>query len=227
MFRIIFVLFLLSSLAAPATAVAQVATGTIRVIDGDTLDVGRMRVRLYGIDAPEANQTCQTEQGLDWRCGDWVSREVRAQYQGRQARCEAMDTDRYGRMVARCLVEGRDIGQDLVAQGLAFAYRRYAMDYDLTEKQAAVAQRGLWAMHVQDPAAFRREGAPAQQAGPAAQSATTDCTIKGNISAKGERIYHMPGQRDYARTRINTAQGERWFCSAAEARNAGWRAALR
>ena len=50
--------------------------------------------------------------------------------------------------------------------------------------------------------------------------------IKGNISGNG-RIYHMPGQYDYARTRINTGKGERWFCSEAEARAAGWRAAKR
>lgn len=227
MLRIIFALFLLSTAMMPATAQAQITAGTVRVIDGDTFDVGDTRVRLFGIDAPEANQTCKTEQGLNWRCGDWVSRAVRAQYQGKHARCEAMDTDRYGRTVARCQIEGRDIGDDLVAQGLAFAYRRYAMDYDLTEKQAAIAQRGLWAMQVQDPAAFRREGATAPQASTAAQQGTNGCMIKGNISAKGERIYHMPGQRDYARTRINTAQGEKWFCSAAEARQAGWRPALR
>ena len=56
--------------------------------------------------------------------------------------------------------------------------------------------------------------------------ATTSCDVKGgNISVKnGERIYHVPGQRYYADTVISTGRGERWFCSAAEARAAGWRA---
>ena len=53
--------------------------------------------------------------------------------------------------------------------------------------------------------------------------ASPDCTIKGNISMSGERIYHVPGQRYYAATRINPAYGERWFCSEEEARAAGWR----
>lgn len=54
--------------------------------------------------------------------------------------------------------------------------------------------------------------------------ATVACDIKGNISVKnGDRIYHMPGQKYYAETRINAGQGERWFCSEAEARAAGWR----
>jgi hypothetical protein len=49
------------------------------------------------------------------------------------------------------------------------------------------------------------------------------CRIKGNISATGERIYHVPGQRYYDATYIDTAAGEHWFCSEAEARAAGWR----
>lgn len=56
--------------------------------------------------------------------------------------------------------------------------------------------------------------------------AARDCRIKGNVSiATGERIYHVPGQADYDRTKISPAYGERWFCSEAEARRAGWRRA--
>ncbi len=48
------------------------------------------------------------------------------------------------------------------------------------------------------------------------------CRIKGNISANG-RIYHVPGQRFYSRTIIDPSGGERWFCTEADARAAGWR----
>lgn len=51
------------------------------------------------------------------------------------------------------------------------------------------------------------------------------CDIKGNISASGERIYHVPGQRYYDATVVWPLRGERWFCSEAEARAAGWRRA--
>ncbi|MBR3595094.1 hypothetical protein IKL45_02565 [Candidatus Saccharibacteria bacterium] len=52
----------------------------------------------------------------------------------------------------------------------------------------------------------------------------TKCNIKGNISYRtGEKIYHVPGQRYYDSTKINTSAGERWFCSEAEAVAAGWR----
>lgn len=56
------------------------------------------------------------------------------------------------------------------------------------------------------------------------QVTQTGCNIKGNISVNtGERIYHVPGQRYYTETRIDTQHGERWFCTEAEARAAGWR----
>ena len=58
-------------------------------------------------------------------------------------------------------------------------------------------------------------------------SRASACDIKGNISASGERIYHVPGQRYYTATRISLLRGERWFCSEAEAREAGWRRARR
>lgn len=57
------------------------------------------------------------------------------------------------------------------------------------------------------------------------------CDIKGNISQvegkKGERIYHMPGDKDYKKTKIRPQYGERWFCTPEEAENNGWRHALR
>lgn len=53
----------------------------------------------------------------------------------------------------------------------------------------------------------------------------SSCVIKGNISSSGERIYHEPGQRYYDATIIQPEKGERWFCSEAEARAAGWRRA--
>ncbi|WP_394356667.1 thermonuclease family protein [Sedimentitalea todarodis] len=195
--------------------------GRIRVIDGDTWDVGGDRVRLFGIDAPEADQTCKRPNGDAWPCGQWVSQQIAARFAGKVARCTAMDTDRYGRIVARCHVGSRDAGRMMVSEGLAFAYRKYSMDYDLDEKAAAVNGRGLHANQVQRPAQFRAAKRSV------AQPSRQDCPIKGNISSKGTRIYHMPGQEHYDKTRINTAKGERWFCAEAEAKQAGWRRARR
>jgi hypothetical protein len=55
-------------------------------------------------------------------------------------------------------------------------------------------------------------------------SSIAKCAIKGNINSKGERIFHVPGDPNYADTRIQEDEGERWFCTESEARAAGWRA---
>ena len=206
-------------LLVPALASADIR-GTVRVIDADTIDVGSTRVRLHAIDAPEVDQSCETEQGLPFACGAWVTAQVRALYDGRQATCLRRDTDRHGRTVATCSVAGADMGAEIVAAGLAFAYRRYGMDYDLDEKSAYVADRGLHGFRVQSPAQFRQTRAKGRI------PPNPSCRIKGNISANGY-IFHVPGQEFYERTGIVEARGERWFCSAAEARAAGWRPARR
>ena len=194
--------------------------GRVDVVDGDTLRVGREKVRLFGIDAPELDQACRRPDGTVWRCGDWARDEVRRLFQGRRAACEAVDIDRYGRIVATCRVEGRDMGATLVANGYARAYLRYSDLYLETEKEAVVAGRGIFGSDMLAPEAFRAADRPAPQAAPGG------CVIKGNISGSG-RIYHMPGQENYADTRIDTSRGERWFCSEAEAQAAGWRRARR
>ena len=186
------------------------AQGRLTVIDGDTFEVGGITVRLFGVDAPEHDQTCTNRDGAEWSCGVWVSTQVTDLYGGREALCTTTDIDRYGREVARCTVAGADLGRALVAQGLATAYRDYSWDYDLDEKAAQVAGLGIWAGTMQSPAAFRADQAPPPQAAPG------DCVIKGNISASGQ-IYHLPGQGNYDNTRIDPARGERWFCSEAEA----------
>jgi hypothetical protein len=56
---------------------------------------------------------------------------------------------------------------------------------------------------------------------------SSECTIKGNISRNGERIYHMENQRFYARIKMNKGDGRRWFCTPEEAEAAGWRRAFR
>ncbi|MCT4372478.1 thermonuclease family protein [Yangia mangrovi] len=210
--------------AGPAAAAQPEVSGRIRVIDGDTFEVGDVRVRLFGVDAPEQGQTCGGNGKQVWACGAWVTTEVRSRYEGRRASCARLDTDRYGRAVARCSVDGKDVGRTLVSEGLAFAYRQYSLDYDLDEKRAAVRGVGVHGAEVQRPAEYRAETRSAANAA-ALSAAPQGCVIKGNVSSKGARIFHVPGQQYYAATRIDESKGERWFCSEAEARKAGWRKA--
>jgi len=217
----IFAFFGLCSIEpAPATG----PSGIVAVIDGDTLDVGGARVRLHGVDAPENAQSCDTGSGAQWACGDWVTQEASLRFAGREARCETVDIDRYERIVARCAVDGADIGETLVSEGLALAYVEYSRAYEAEEAEARAARRGIWRGEVQAPWDWRRAKRAGQSTpDPAPERVEAGgCAIKGNISGGG-RLYHMPGDPYYGRTKIDTGAGERWFCSEAEARRAGWR----
>ncbi len=115
-----------------------------------------------------------------------------------------------------------DLEKWIVAHGWALAYRRYSLDYADEEADARAVRRGIWAGQFVKLWEWRRGKRLA-----ANDNTPGQCRIKGNMNGKGERIYHMPGQRAYGATRIKPAKGERWFCSEAEAIAAGWRKALR
>jgi endonuclease YncB( thermonuclease family) len=210
-------------LVLPVMASAQTLSGPIRVIDADTIDIGAAaNVRLVGIDAAEGEQTCR-DGARTIACGRMATEAARRLFEGRPATCRVEARDRYDRFLAVCEARGVDMNAELVRQGLA---RRYRDDrrYEEEEKEAILLARGLWAYEMQDPAAFRaaQRAARTEDVAPA----QGECPIKGNISENG-RIYHLPGQAFYDRTRISPARGERWFCSEGEARAAGWRRARR
>ncbi|WP_217808108.1 thermonuclease family protein [Oceanibacterium hippocampi] len=198
----------------------QVIEGRASVIDGDTIDIHGQRIRMHGIDAPESGQTC-TLDDKPYRCGQQAALAL-SDFLGQSVvNCMARDIDRYGRIVASCSSGGTDLGSWMVLQGWALAYRRYSTDYIDEEAQAASKGVGIWRGRFDKPWEWRR--------GVRSTEPTVDreCTIKGNVSSKGERIYHVPGGKDYARTRISPSKGERWFCTEDEAKAGGWRRSRR
>lgn len=114
----------------------------IGVLDGDSLRVrcpgeAPFQVRIYGVDAPERGMPFAA------RARQWMSRQAF----GKQARIFPMETDRYGRMVARVRVDGDDLSLAIIGAGLAWHYRRYAPDESElaeAERVARKARRGLW-----------------------------------------------------------------------------------
>jgi endonuclease YncB( thermonuclease family) len=151
-----FAILLVISFPAFGASEVESVTGKPRIIDGDSLEIEGTRIRLHGIDAPEAKQTCQRD-GIDWLCGQEASKALRDYVGDYELRCERLDTDRYGRMVARCFMpDGTDIGEWMVSSGWALAYRRYSNDYVDEEADAKTAERGLWAGEFIEPWMWRR-----------------------------------------------------------------------
>jgi endonuclease YncB( thermonuclease family) len=124
--------------------------GPARAIDGDSLVVAGVEIRLFGIDAPEFAQTC-SRGGRPWNCGREAADALRAMTAGREIVCRPRDRDRYGRTVAVCLAGGLDLGAAMVKGGLAVAYGAYAAD----EREARDARRGIWSSTFEPPAAWR------------------------------------------------------------------------
>ena len=131
----------------------------------------------------------------------------------------------------------------MVHEGWALAYVQYSKAYVHAEDDARTNQRGLWQGAFIAPWDWRHKNnktvilgafsvpidAQAILLGPSATEGapSPECTIKGNISHTGERIYHMENQRFYARIKMDKGNGRRWFCTPEEAEAAGWRRAVR
>ena len=87
----------------------------------------------------------------------------------------------------------------MVQQGYATAYQRYSRDYVPDETAARASKRGLWAGAFDPPSDWRRakraggiETRPEMEKPSAAAPVQAACAIKGNISRKGDKIYHLP-----------------------------------
>jgi endonuclease YncB( thermonuclease family) len=219
-------------LTAPAAAAPISGPGVS--IDGDSLRVGQIEIRLHGIDAPELTQSCNRG-GQPWTCGEAAADQLSKLIARRPVNCTPVGQDQFGRTLGKCRAGDTDLNRAMVATGYALAYRRYSSAYVSAEESAKLAKRGIWSGTFELPDEIRHAGEDYRGATRRAETSQTgstptvmnvrtkpqpggNCRIKGNHSRKGERIYHLPGRPYYAET-----VGEAIFCTEAEARAAGYR----
>ncbi len=199
----------------PAAALADVA-GTARAVDGDTLEMGGQIVHLYGVDAPELEQTCRANRGV-YGCGSAALMELDKIVMGRQLRCETRDTIQFGEIIAVCFIDNGEINALMVRRGWAVVDRTVPTTYEFWEYEARNGLRGVWKGPFLAPWDWRIRY---DRVKPILE---TQCTIKGDLGPRAERLFYFPGHWAYDRVIINPGKGERWFCSAREAREAGWK----
>lgn len=146
--RLLLPLLFLFAAILPLAAGAETLTGrVVKVADGDTvtlLDANHQqhRIRLAGIDAPEKAQPF----------GQRSKERLGAMAFGKTVAAECGKHDRYGRVVCKILVAGRDACLDQVKSGMAWHYRAYEREqtpadrvaYGKAEREARAAGRGLW-----------------------------------------------------------------------------------
>lgn len=207
------------ALHAGASGAEEIA-GRARVIDGDSLVLGDIEIRLHGIDAPEGRQHC-TVRGQAWACGRAAAETLGMLLANRDVRCAWEETDAHGRALATCHRGEIDINAMMVEVGMALAYRHYSLRYASEEDAARAARRGVWDSDFVPPWEWR------ESARTAAAVTDTECPVKGNVNRHGARIYHREGWPHYARVILRPEEGDRCFASEDEARAAGFRAAVR
>lgn len=145
------VVVILLLLSAGNTASAETLRGMVKTVyDGDTVVIvgrgtGRVTLRLYGIDAPETRKPKSPGQPY----GSQARRVLMYKLLGKEITAEVQDRDQYGRTVAVVQLGGRDINAEMVAEGMAWAYRQYlagpyASQYISLETKARRQHRGLW-----------------------------------------------------------------------------------
>lgn len=121
-----------------------VVYGSVRVINADTFEMYGSYFRLFGVDAPESNQTCADRQGRSYNCGREAARWLKNWIEDNELECHVVKQDTKGNMIGTCSYGQYDIGAALVNAGWAVADTKYTDAYYPYELQAQENGRGLW-----------------------------------------------------------------------------------
>lgn len=211
------------------------------VIDGDTIRIkyngSSEKVRFLLVDAPETKHETLGEQPFGPEAKEYV-KQLLAGQDSVYLEFDVSYRDKYKRLLAYIYTkDGISLQEQLLNNGLvrvAYIYDPNTKHVDWFKSIQKTAQKsalGIWS--VEDYVTNRgydkevyyaavKEGNQTNVEQPINVADSDSCDIKGNINAKGNKIYHMPGQRDYDNT-----VAEEMFCTEEEAETAGFIPATR
>jgi endonuclease YncB( thermonuclease family) len=150
------VALLLGGFLVSSSAWADGIAGQAFVIDGDTLEIQGVRIRLFGIDAPESDQTCHDDDGKLYRCGLKAADELSSFTAGKTVSCMPQNLDQYGPVFAVCSVGDIDIADWMVRNGFALDWPQYSRGkYAEAQKAAEHSGDGMWGGQWVEPWRYR------------------------------------------------------------------------
>ena len=117
--------------------------GTVKIIDGDSIEIKNEKIRFLGIDAFEKKQECIRKDGTKYKCGEAAISNLLMIISGQPVRCVTKKKDRYKRWLATCYIGMLDINENMVLYGNAFSYM--SKKYKTTENEAKKVSAGAWA----------------------------------------------------------------------------------
>ncbi|MEY4389398.1 MAG: thermonuclease family protein [Proteobacteria bacterium] len=127
----------------------------IQVVDGDTIHIGNLKYRFFGIDAPEKKQICEKD-NIKIQCGVIAKNVLKNKIGDKIPECIVKDKDRYQRLVAECFIGKESLSRFMVREGYAVAYTQYSKDFIDDEKYAKENKLGIWSMNFQLPSEYRK-----------------------------------------------------------------------
>lgn len=127
----------------------------IQVVDGDTIHIGNLKYRFFGIDAPEKKQICEKD-NIKIQCGVIAKNVLKNKIGDKIPECIVKDKDRYQRLVAECFIGKESLSRFMVREGYAVAYTQYSKDFIEDEKYAKDNKLGIWSMNFQLPSEYRK-----------------------------------------------------------------------
>lgn len=150
-----------------AAFAAEPLRGPARVLDGGTIQIGGRRIGLFGIAAPDADQTCSDARDQPYPCGRDAARALADRIGTAVITCETRASETGGTVAALCRDGTEDLGAWMVAHGLAVPDRGAAPSYAAAADRAWGRRLGLWSGVFQDPAERRGRRADAARLGDA------------------------------------------------------------
>ena len=159
-----YLVFFFLFLSSPANSEEKFINGyQVRVIDGDSVEIMKEKIRLFGIDAPEIKQICHDKNNKPYTCGHVSKKFLRFyidKYSGYKIYCYYSERDKYQRIIGDCYVGEnsiKSINRTMVSNGHAVAYLRYSEKYLDAQEIAKSKKRGLWAGNFDMPEDWRKK----------------------------------------------------------------------
>ncbi len=149
---------LIIALILAEVATQTIASSTITVVDGDSLEINGRRIRLIGIDAPEYMQTCEDITGKSYMCGQsakaFLQDMIEAGHEkGDKLKCTVEGIDQYKRTLSVCKIGDVNLNLEMVKAGYAISYKQET--YKPAEKHAKQSRKGIWQGKFMRPELFR------------------------------------------------------------------------
>jgi len=146
----------LALMLCAAPLAAEEITGSAKVIDSTTIAINGRRIMLFGVDSVMRQQNC-TLNGKIWQCWAAAVRALEILLDRGPVTCEPVgEPDVYGRLLARCDIDGESLNDQFVRGGYAIARRSETTEYVAAETEAKQKKLGLWQGEFMMPDEFRR-----------------------------------------------------------------------